>query len=103
MTLLVRNFGLFSSKLWRYIAFSVVNTAFEFVRRCGGAVVRLAAIIAGATDRPVRRHEIPGHHRQAPRNDPDAQAIRAALGGKPIDERQHDWDESAASAGKAVL
>jgi GT2 family glycosyltransferase len=104
MTLLVRNFGLFSSKLWRYIAFSVVNSAFEFIRRCGGAVVRLAAIIAGATIglfAGLKFLVTTGKRPQ--RLDADAQAIRAALGGKPIDEHQHDWDESAAPAGKAVL
>ncbi|MDP9173941.1 MAG: glycosyltransferase [Planctomycetota bacterium] len=83
MTLLVRNFGLTSSKLWRYLGFNAINAIFEFVRRCGGAVVRLAAVIAGTLVGAVAGMRLLASTGQNPaRVDPDGEAIRAALGGR---------------------
>jgi len=111
LTLLVRNFGPFSSKLWRYLCFNVVNSTWEFIRRCGGAVVRLAAIVAGTVIGVVAglRFLITTGKRPQ-RNDADAQAIRAALGEKPrqapVEHTEARWEEEPAHAGangKAVL
>jgi GT2 family glycosyltransferase len=111
LTLLVRNFGPFSSKLWRYFCFNAVNSVWEFVRRCGGAAVRLAAIVAGTMvgiAAGLRLLITTGDRPQ--RNDADAQAIRAALGGEarqtPLKHDEAHWGEEAAPAGangKAVL
>jgi GT2 family glycosyltransferase len=106
LTMLVRNFGPFSARLWHYLAYNIVNSVFEFVRRCGGAMLRLAAIVAGTIvgiAAGVRLLVTTGKRPQ--RGDPDAQAIRAALGGKTAEDLadQANWDESTARADKAVL
>jgi len=111
LTLLVRNFGPFSSKLWRYLGHNAATSTWEFIRRCGGAVVRVAAIVAGTVvgiAAGLRLLITTGSRPQ--RTDADAQAIRAALGGdqpsEPVEQGAARWTESAAPAGangKAVV
>ncbi len=48
LVLLLRNFGLFSPIVWRYLGRSLaVYGAFEFVRRIAAAFARLGALLAG--------------------------------------------------------
>jgi GT2 family glycosyltransferase len=107
ITLLVRNFGPFSSRLWRYLGYNAVLSTWEFIRRCGGAVVRLAAIYVGTfigIAAGLRRLVTTGSRPQ--RNDADAQVIRAALGGEQSPKPVERWTKSPAPAGangKAVL
>jgi GT2 family glycosyltransferase len=104
ITLLVRNFGPFSSRLWRYLCYNAAESAWKFIRSCGGAMLRLGAIFAGTVvgvAAGLRLLITTGSHPQ--RTDPDAEAIRAALGGemqhKPADQGTARWAESPAPAG----
>jgi GT2 family glycosyltransferase len=84
LTLLVRNFGLFSAQLWRYLIFNAFNATWEFVRRCGGAFVRLGAVILGTIiglAAGLKFLVTTGRH--PARLDPDGEEIRAALRGRP--------------------
>ncbi len=107
LTLLVRNFGPFSSRLWRYLGHNAVLSSWEFVRRCGGAVLRMAAIVAGTIvglASGIRLLITTGNRPQ--RNDADAQVIRAALGGDVQAKPTERWAESPAPTGangKAVV
>jgi GT2 family glycosyltransferase len=104
LTLLVRNFGPFSSKLWRYLCYNAVASTWKFIRSFGGAMLRLAAIAAGTVVGIVAGMRLlitTGKHPQ--RTDADAEAIRAALGGvswqKSAEHSAARWTESPAPAG----
>lgn len=48
LTLLLRNFGLFSPLVWRYLFGMLLRAGTDFCRRIGGAFVRLGATLSGA-------------------------------------------------------
>jgi GT2 family glycosyltransferase len=83
LTLLVRNYGPFSARLWRYLAHNAVNAIWEFVRRIGGGLARLGAVVAGTIvglSAGMKLLITKGRH--PARLDADGEKIRAALRGK---------------------
>ncbi len=80
LVLLIRNFGPGAGIVWRYLAYSSLQAAREFVRRIGGAFVRPGAVLAGTvTGLGAALALLAKTGRDPVRQDSDAQAIRAAL------------------------
>ncbi|MBC7784024.1 MAG: glycosyltransferase family 2 protein [Burkholderiales bacterium] len=80
LTLLVRNFGPLSSRLWRYLLHSAIETNVVMARKIGGALIRTAAISAGTAVGIFSGLRLLATTGRTPqRHDQDALAIRQGL------------------------
>jgi GT2 family glycosyltransferase len=79
--LLIRNYGILSLMLWRYLGWAIAQACGEFTRRVGGALIRGIMAVCGLMSGVARGLILLLQSGRSPiRRDADAEIIRHAIG-----------------------